>query len=486
MKTRDVIIVGAGPAGSALANHLARAGLDALLVDRARFPRDKVCGELMNPRAIQLLDRLGCFSRIEALGHTKIRGCDIFLDGELECRVPLPQVPGCVDYAHAVPRHVLDEIIFRRAQEMGAQTLEECQVREFEVHGDGVVANVEQNGKRLRLAARMIVGADGAESTVARIAGLSMHDDRYMGLGIRSYGEDYAFEDGFLSWDRDYFPGLAWAFPSKGGGFNIGVGTIAEKVRKDKVRLHDYYDRFCALVDQIARRSGFRPKFNRPRGWALKHYGGAHKNYFERGLLIGDAGSFADPLTGEGIPMALETAKLASEPIEKAFATGDFSAGTLAEYERRWKEHYDLDSLLADFVVTAARNPHLKDLYMDSMRTFVRMADRDEQYAWTLGGVYIGILPMRRTLSPEFLVRPLLNGPQAWIDILGLSQERPLPELARRTLDGVNSSLAAWRGMLEEPERSLEWMLELSQKQRRLWQNLSTRSREVSPPFSGD
>jgi len=477
VKTYDVLIVGAGPAGSALATHLACAGVDTLLVDKARFPRDKVCGELMNPRAIRHLKALGCFGRIEALGYQKIRACAVYLDGESEMTGPLPKVEGCVDYAHAVPRRVLDEILFRRAQEAGASTLEECSVRGFEVDGDAVAVEGRLTGRQtLPLRARMIVGADGSESVVARIAGLAMRDDRYVGIGIRSYGEGFPFEDAILAWDRDYFPGLGWAFPSKNGRFNIGVGTIAEPAKQDEIRLRDYFDRLTGIVEDLGRQKGFSPQIEPPKGWALKSYGGARRNYFERGLLIGDAGSFADPLTGEGIPMALETAQLAAATIRDAVAVGDFSANKLATYEHRWRERYDVDSLMADVLVTASRNTHLADLMMESLKVSVRAADRDERYAWAMGGVYVGIVPMRETLTPEFMLRPLSYRPEMWREILGLSDERPLADLLRLMAERTGLSLAAWRKMLEEPDRSAEWMLELSSKQWQVFRSLADSS----------
>ncbi|MDX1500803.1 MAG: NAD(P)/FAD-dependent oxidoreductase [Thermoanaerobaculia bacterium] len=474
MKTYDAVIVGAGPAGSALAIHLARAGLDALLVEKERFPRDKVCGEMMNPRAIRHLEDLGCFSRVEALGYDKIRSGTVFLDGVLEMTGALPAVEGCVDYAHAVPRRVLDEIIFRGAQSAGAGTLEGCRIQGFEVGPDAVEIDARlEGGERLRLEARLIVGADGSESTVARLAGLAMRDDRYVGIGIRSYGEGFPLDGAILSWDREYLPGLAWVFPSKDGCFNIGVGTIAEPAKRSEMRLRDYFDRTVDLVTKLGRERGFAPRVEPPRGWALKSYGGARRNYFERGLLIGDAGSFADPLTGEGIPMALETARLAAETIQAAVAAGDFSEGRLAAYEGRWRQRYDVDSLMADALVTISRNTHLADLMMEFLRLSLRAADRDERYAETVGGVYVGIVPISQMLRPEYLLRPLTYGPETWRAILGLSRERPLADLARRAAEQTGVGLAAWRAMLRDPQRSLEWLREVNQKQMRVARGLA-------------
>jgi geranylgeranyl reductase family protein len=484
MHSYDVIIVGAGPAGSALAAHLARQGVGALLLDKSRFPRDKVCGEMLNARAMRSLDGLGCLDEIEALGYTKIHGCTVTLNDEIASQGRMPQLPGCKDYAYAIPRLVLDEIIFRQARRLGAKALEDCRVLGFRAGPRGLVVEALHDGEQITLECRMVVGADGAESTVARIADLAMRDERYTGVAMRSYGEGYPFDDAVLYFDRDFFPGLGWAFPSRDGRFNIGVGMMAETVKRDRVKLRAFYDRILGRFEQTARRSGFEPRVDEPQGWALKNYGGARANFFERGLLIGDAGCFADPLTGEGIPVALETAELAAETIREAIATNDFSAASLESYEHRWRDRYDLDSLLADYIMTACRNPHLADLLMDSLRLLNRAADRDQKYAAIAAGVYTGVLPLREVLSLDFVMRPLLNGPRFWMDTLDVSSERPLADLMRQARKSLDQSMAAWRGLLSDSESSLAWWLELQEKQLRLLELMArqgTRSSATHP-----
>ncbi len=474
MRTNDVIIVGAGPAGSALAIHLARAGVDALLVDKKRFPRDKVCGELLNPRAIRSLAELGCLDEIQARGHARVRRCSVVLDGEVASSGVLPKVEGCDDYAHFVPRFELDEIIFRRAQQAGARTLEECQVVDFSVDSGGVtVAALDGDEGPISLRGRVLVGADGAESTVARSAGLAMQDERYTGVAMRSYGEGYPFEEALLFFDRDFFPGLGWAFPLKDGRFNLGVGMMSETIKRHRVRLKEFYERIAAFLCRQAAAEGWQARPGVPQGWALKNYGGVGANYFEGGLLIGDAGCFADPLTGEGIPVALETAEMAARTLQRAVAADDFSAASLADYERRFRERYDVDCSVADLIHTVCRNPHYADFFMTALRAMNETGNRDERYALKAAGIYCGIVAMREALEPEFFMSPLVQWPQIWSQVLGISDERSVSDLARRAADGLSWSLAAWRGMLEDPEWSRDWWLEVSSKQLRLLQTLA-------------
>ena len=166
--------------------------------------------------------------------------------------------------------------------------------------------------------------------------------------------------------------------------------------------------------------------------------------------------------------MALETAGLAAETLRAAHTAKDYSAAFLSRYETAWRERYDLDSLLADYILTVSRNPHLIDLMMDSLKVMNRIADRDETYALTAAGVYTGILRLREVFSPQFMLRPMLNGPGFWSDVLDLSRERPVADLVGQMWRGVDLSLTAMRAMLDDSERSVDWWLELNRKQMRL------------------
>ena len=153
-QTYDAIIVGAGPAGSALAIHLATRGLEVLLVDKSRFPRDKVCGEMLNPRALKHLDELGCLEPIADGGFTRLRKCSMVVDGEVVSQSYLPDLPGYVDYSCAVPRHLLDTWIFDRARELGSETLEDCRVMRISVK---ITTGSGRKLPRIRSAATLVV-----------------------------------------------------------------------------------------------------------------------------------------------------------------------------------------------------------------------------------------------------------------------------------------------------------------------------------------
>ena len=261
---------------------------------------------------------------------------------------------------------------------------------------------------------------------------------------------------------------------------------MSETVKRDRVSLRRFFEKMREYLMQLAADRGYTDAaLDAPGGWALRNYGGANANFFERGLLIGDAGCFADPLTGEGIPVALETAKIAAETLEQAFACGDFSARFLSVYEERWREEYDLDYTLSDLMLTATRNRELVDLWLGTFDVLSRTANRDPAYALKAGGIYGGLLPVRAGLDPDFLMRPLAN-PDVWTGAFGISTERPLADLAERTVEGVGWSLRQWQRAFADSEWVSDWWRELSEKQMHLLQAFAREAgvAQTRPPQS--
>ena len=460
MRMHDVLVVGAGPAGSALATLLAKAGLDVLLVDKARFPRDKVCGDLVSAKALAMLDQLGCLDAVVRHGYTPIASASVYLNDAEFSHARLPRVPGLPPHGHAVPRLVLDEILFRRAQAVGAETLEDCCVEGVEIARSGVTVDVRVSGRPERLAARLVVGADGAQSVVARAAGLAMDDARYVIPALRAYCRGVPFDEAVLYLDEEFFPGYAWIFPIDGDLANVGVGMVKESLTRHRLGLKDFFRRLARFVERWGARLDLPVALEHTVGWPIKTYGGARRNFFERGLLVGDAGCFVDPVSGEGIPLALETARLASETILEALARDDCSVASLAAYEHRWRARYDADLKLADLVVSLARNRHLAEVWIKGFRVMGMTATADADYANILGGIMAGLVPAREGLSFDVLVKSLEHGPRFWMDALGFTSDRPWDAFARL----LGSTAQMLRDSIDDFEWSRNWLLEVQGK----------------------
>lgn len=439
MTIHDVIIAGAGPAGSALAIALAGEGYSVLLLDAARFPRDKPCGDFVSPKGLAHLDELGCGPAVRAAGCTPISRSILYLNRERLVAGTLPVVAGLPSHGLAVPRRELDEILYRRAVEAGAVGRESFRVESFRTTRDGVEVDTMHRGRSYRFTGRMLVGADGASSVVARVADLRVNDPRHTLASMRAYVHGLSLDHTVMYFDQRFFPGYGWVFPVREGLCNMGVGMVKEPLVRERIRLLEFYARFRRVVERLGRSRGVEVEIERHRGWPIFTYGGARKNYFDRGLLIGEAGGFVDPLNGEGIPLALETAHIAARTIRAAFRQGRFGEAVLAGYETEWRRSLDPDLGISDLVVSMIRNRELLPLWLAIFRAMSRTARHDRHYAMVTGGILGGVVPARQGMTPEMFVRALAHGPGFWRDVLG------------------TEGRASWRGVLDDGIALLRW-----------------------------
>ena len=155
--------------------------------------------------------------------------------------------------------------------------MEGCQVVSFHTTPTMVCVEAKKAGKLNRFAARVIVGADGANSIVARFADLAMNDSRYIYPSIRGYCRGPQFDQAILYVDEDFFPGFGWIFPVRGDLSNVGVGMVKETLGKHRISLKDFWQRFETFIESIANKSGKTAEISCTKGWPIKNYGGARR-----------------------------------------------------------------------------------------------------------------------------------------------------------------------------------------------------------------
>ncbi|MGH9043153.1 MAG: geranylgeranyl reductase family protein, partial [Acidimicrobiia bacterium] len=314
----DVIVVGSGPAGSTAALVLARGGARVALVDKARFPREKACGDLIGPRGVQLLDDLG----IEVPGAERIG--DMVVVGPTGGRVRLPCRPGITYPGHGLvaPRAAFDHTLWEAALKAGAEPFV-GRAGEPILAGDGRLGGfVLSTG--VEVAADVVIGADGATSRVADVAGLVDPARVLWGFAVRAYVEDPVALPHIVLWEPERwrgFPGYGWLFPGMDGraNFGLGVGTLADRSAGAGAT-----QRFDAFAGHL-RRLGILQAPAVPSGPAAgngQRLGGWLKMGMvgttpARGnvLLAGDAAGLVNPLQGEGISEAMGSARAAAEAV---------------------------------------------------------------------------------------------------------------------------------------------------------------------------
>lgn len=311
----QVVVVGAGPAGSAAAAWAARAGRDVLVIDSASFPRDKACGDGLTPRAILELERLGLGDWLS--GRIQHRGLRMSgFGGEVEVQWPGQSFPS---HSSAVARLELDDRIRKVAEESGARML--LGAKAVGVHHDSSrrVTSVTL-ADRTEVVCDQLIVADGARSSLGRKLGRRWHQETVYGVAARGYLATPRSDDPWLtshlelrSPDGAVLPGYGWIFPLGNGEVNIGVGALSTTKRPADLALRPLISYYTDL-----RRDewGFEGP-PRAVASALLPMGGAVSGVAgPNWMLIGDAAACVNPLNGEGIDYGLETGRLAAEVLD--------------------------------------------------------------------------------------------------------------------------------------------------------------------------
>jgi menaquinone-9 beta-reductase len=324
----DVIVVGAGPAGATTAFYLAQSGLDVLLLEKSRFPREKVCGDGLTPRAVKTLVGMG-ISVTEQDGWVRNKGLRVIGAGK-RLELPWPELASYPGYGLVRTRHDLDETLARRAQQAGARLHEGVTVTapvrsERTGRITGVVAKAAGDGEDRTYRARVVVAADGNSSRLSVAMGLPKRDDRPLGVAVRTYYRTHRHDDDYLEswldlWDGDrLLPGYGWIFGMGDGTSNVGLGLLNTSAAFGHT---DYHALLRKWLKGMPAEWGFTEE-NRTqpiRGAALPMGFNRTPHYHQGLLLVGDAGGMVNPFNGEGIAYAMESGEILARTIVQALA----------------------------------------------------------------------------------------------------------------------------------------------------------------------
>ncbi len=408
----DAIIVGAGPSGASAALFLSKAGKKVLLIDKSRFPREKVCGDAFSGKSIGITRELGLLPEFEHHPHAIIHGLTMVAPNGKAVTVPFPNANG-VDFAGYTIQRIRTDNIFLSAALLDANIF----VRQnFSVTGllrdeNGIVCGVSgkdsESGKEGVYKGRVVVGADGAASSVSRMVGLPNQPLSHVYTAIRGYWDNV---DGLTENIELYFidgvlPGYLWIFPLGNKRANIGLGILSDDLLKRKKHPNAILLEALQNHPQIAPRLKDAKQDGRIGAWAIPNGSYVKTNVGDGWMLVGDAASLVDPFSGEGVGNALSSGKYAAQAIisacEKSEGRSPLMALSLHGYSKAVDENlrpemvdsYRLQkltrhkSLLNIFIGKAADKPEFRQMV-------INMIGSDDE--------------KKKTASPLFFLKLLL------------------------------------------------------------------------------
>jgi geranylgeranyl reductase family protein len=313
----DAIVVGGGPGGAATAYHLARGGASVLLVERSAYPREKVCGDGLTPRAVAALDAMGL--REEYRDWSRSTGLKIH-GGGVVVELPWPELNDFPSYGLARPRSDFDTLLARHAEKAGATLWDRTEAVGPLVER-GLVRGVvlRRDGEdEVDLRAEVVVAADGASSRIAQALGLHRDQQRPIGVAVRQYVTSAHDRDPWIDsylelWRGDeLLPGYGWVFPMADGTLNVGLGLLNTSAHFGNV---NYRRLLASWLPTVGREWGFSAgdAVSKPRSAPLPMAANRHPPVHRGVMFVGDAAGLINPFNGEGIDYAMESGQLAAE-----------------------------------------------------------------------------------------------------------------------------------------------------------------------------
>jgi len=364
----EVIVVGAGPAGSTVATYLARAGVDVLLLEKTEFPREKVCGDGLTPRGVKQLIDLGIDTSEDA-GWVHSRGLRI-LTGDLTLELDWPDLTSYPPYGVSRTRHDFDDLLAKLAVKAGARLYERTTVTSAITNASGRVVGVEAKvgpeRTPVKYYAPLVLACDGVSARLALSVGIQKNEKRPMGVAVRQYYKSPRHDDPFIEghlelWDKSdprdpkLLPGYGWAFPLGDGTVNVGLGMLSTSA---SFRNTDYRALLRQWLDGTPEEWGYREEnaIGKVGGAGLPMGFNRTPHYRDGLLLLGDAGGMVSPFNGEGISAAMESAQIAAEVVVQALARreGPSRERALEAYPRAVGElmggYYQLGNVFAKII----------------------------------------------------------------------------------------------------------------------------------------
>ncbi|MDN3724455.1 geranylgeranyl reductase family protein [Aequorivita sp. SDUM287046] len=453
----DVLIAGGGPSGSALAFHLAKMGAKVIVVEAEKFPRDKVCGDGVSPIALAELDRMGITQTKNFAKANEIKKVGLFLKND-QVYINLSKPEHLKYHARIIPRIELDDMIYGAAKKQGAIYMESSRVLNYSISPTAAWVTIKTGAGPTTIKSRLIVGADGSRSTIARqLRGVKPADD-YQLLGLRAYYNNVngPTDRVDIYFSEAGFPGIFWMFPKGKNDANVGMALISKTFPKKPDHIKNLLQDHIANHSEIQNRIGNGTLEAKMEGWPITFFNTSQKLCGNRVLLVGEAAGLINPLSGDGIQYALLSSGWAAEAIGKCLGENDFSESHLNSYVKRVHKEVGFDFALSNLLVQFPKNKTLTKVWMQILNILIARAKRDKAYADIIAGIFEGTYPSYKALTIPFIFKSIKQGGVEVANALMESLKNP-EGIIDDSAEAVNSLFKIVEEVKADPVQQLKW-----------------------------
>jgi len=403
----DIIIIGAGPAGTTAALYAKKCNLKTLLLEKETFPRDKICGDAVSGKSMSILLELGLLDKAKHLPGQVVDSIVLGSPSNHQVNIDLVanEAKG-IPAALVVKREIFDTFLFNQAKAVTDKTIENFKVTDL-IFEDGFVKGVSGKEKGIDnvqvFEAPLVIGADGYNSIVARKTGLYDLNPKHWVVALRQYYKNISGLNSQLEihYVKEAQPGYFWIFPLDNGYANIGIGMLHKTIKDKKIDLKK-------VLDQTIKSNAFKERFaqaqpmEKPRGWNLPVGSMHRKNYGDGFMLLGDAAGLIDPFTGEGIGNAMFSAKYAIKTAASAKTKDDYSGNLLQQYDTLVWERLGNELAVSSKLQKVGRMQTLLDFVIGK-------AERNEEVERILSGMMRNDIPKKQLANPLFYLKLLFT-----------------------------------------------------------------------------
>lgn len=410
--TTDVLIAGAGPAGAVTAIFLAKEKIHHILIDKYNFPRDKICGDALSAKTTGMLQRINPdWQKLFFTDNsTSIisKGIQFIATNNMELEIPfrLNTSQQKSPLGFVSKRVHFDNNLVNLIDPQYSIFLSQTSLEDIAYENNGLKVTINAGGETRYIFTKMIVGAEGRGSIVAKKMAKHILEPAHFSAGVRAYykGVKNMHAENFieLHFFKQLQPGYFWIFPLPNGEANVGVGMLSSAVSSKKVNLKQL------MLDIIEKHPVIKERFanatvqNKIEGWGLPLGSKKRKLSGERFLLTGDAGSLIDPFTGEGIGNAMVSGLVAARVIKNSIEQQDFSAAFLAQYDVELYKKLWAELKLSHYLQILSSKPWLFNFV-------IKKASKSKELRETITCMFDNVDIRKKFANPFFYLRILFN-----------------------------------------------------------------------------